>query len=760
MDPLLRNMIRQLNVALVNMKMYAPDHPTTAASFQRSYDALKNILEQKSEFALGVVDNTLIADESPVEESDSFIIKFIDELKVRNVEGLVFYTGISQDEFKIFLDCLSQEPERLIEEGGAQKFFESHGASHVLANEVKYGRIQDSLGEGGGLEEAVIAAFLMGKMPVFQADKKSFLSLLEEDPAKIGEVINGGFKKMKQEGGEGVDLSKAANRAVEQVGRFLEAHPEGLEKYPNIMAQIILSLDPEAQAGFCHFRATQEDYPQDRIDSLITEFKDEEVIRLVCNVYRGGLRTPQLLARVANRVLPNLERRQRIAPHLGQDLMKLGMRRETWEGLQDDILWESYTLDQKVDRLVSKTQLDKNDLERIRGLGPDLSKERKGGEIKKLLTTLLAVLQGDDPEIRANVAGYLPQFYRVVEDSGRFRGADLLFCQKLIARLKREPEETVRGQILRSLAMILEKEIRNDRFNTAARAILTLSNMGYVELLLKSLDSLVSQEVFDHLIAAVGGEDKARQNEALVLLKCFGKVVLEPILFFLEREETPNLRRRLMAVVRSMGPGVDKDIVKRLTDTRWYVVKNALYVLGEIGERTVSPDLLVSSIYHDDMRIRKEAIKTLGKMKSRGATKLLCELLEDKNEEIRLLVLKTLGEAGDRTAVPHILPFVEKKRLKGQKSDLIRQTAIEALGNIGDSQAIPPLLDLLRAKGFFRKEDEAIRRSVVEALGAMRDPELEGPLQSVIEKDADVAVREAARRALLNLGSAERKAAV
>ncbi len=111
-------------------------------------------------------------------------------------------------------------------------------------------------------------------------------------------------------------------------------------------------------------------------------------------------------------------------------------------------------------------------------------------------------------------------------------------------------------------------------------------------------------------------------------------------------------------------------------------------------------------------------------------------------------------------AVPHILPFVQKKKLKGHKSGTLRQAAIEALGRIGDSEAIPALLGILRSKGLFKKADEAIRKSVVEALGAIGDPDLEGVLQSVVEKDADGAVREAARRALLNLSPAERSVAV
>ncbi len=760
MKTLVRDMIRQLNVSLRNMKVYAADHPTAAASFQKSYDALKALLDQKGELALGIVENTLMVDESPLEESDTLIVKFAEELHARNIESLVFYRDISQEEFKAFITCLKDDPDHLMAQGGVQKRFEDHGITHVIANEVKYGKIGQSSEGGEGLEEAVLSVFLMGKMSLVRGDQKEFLSLMENGPGEVGAMINAGLAGMREKGEGEEELARAANRSVGRMGRFLEAQPGGWEKYANAMTQVILSLNPEAQADLYRSRATQEDYPQDRIDSLVAEFKDEEVIRLICNVYQGGLRSPEALARVATRVVPALERREKIAPDLGRELMKVGMEKEGWKSLRDEILWDTYALNQKVNHLASKAQLSKRDMDRVKQLGPDLAGEKHGGTIKSLLKALLAALKADDPEVRVIAAGYLPEYQGIVEDSGKFKDVGLFFCQSLIARLRKEPEERVKESILVSTAVILKKEILKSHFNTAARGILTLSKLGYLEQLMNRSDSLVSQDVADQVIAAIGGEEETQQKEGLVLLKLFGKSVLESVLFALEREENQETRRRLFGVVRSMGPEVIGEIVNRLADKRWYVVQTALQVLGEIGDKTISPQLMTSSVYHDDIRVRKEAIKTLGKLKSRGAVRVLCELLGDKDEEIRLLVLRTLGEVGDKMAVPHLLPFLEKKKIKGQKSEMLRQTAIEVLGRIGDVRAIPALLDLMRSRGFFRKEDEGIRKSVVEALGAFESPELEGVFQTVIQKDSHAAVRQAAQRALRNLTTSEQRASV
>ena len=205
MDAPFRRMIRQMNISLRNMRFYAADHPTATSSVQKAYDALMELLKEKNQLTLGVVDNTLIVNDSPVEESDKFISQFVEELSIRSIESLIFYPDLSQDELRALLQCLNRDADRMGAEGGPQKLFESQGISHVLANEVKYGKIKESSSDGTGLEEAIVAAFLMGKMPASPDDQKNLLSFLIDDPAKIGEMINYKYTELteKGEGGGG-----------------------------------------------------------------------------------------------------------------------------------------------------------------------------------------------------------------------------------------------------------------------------------------------------------------------------------------------------------------------------------------------------------------------------------------------------------------------------------------------------------------------------------------------------------------------------
>jgi HEAT repeat protein len=573
-------------------------------------------------------------------------------------------------------------------------------------------------------------------------------------------MIDSGLAGMRERGSDEGETARAVNRAIEKVSGFLTAQATGSTDYIDMMGQIIFALSPEAQAGLYRSRVGDDAPSQGRVDTLTLEFTDVEAIRLICNVYRGGLRSPAMLARVVRRVIPHQDRLERIAPDLGRALMKAGMDPSTWRVLEEDILWQTLSIGQRVNRMGPRLQSTASDVERIKELASDLAKGESAGDIKTFLKNLLVAFESDDPAVRTVAVDHIAHLHCSIEDLSKWGNLTVFLCQKLVSRLKQEREEGVRHAILACLAAISKGEILKDRFHTPVRTVLTLSKLGCLLEMTESDGSFVSQETIERITAALSNEDETRRNEALTLLKLLGRTVLDSVLSVLEREEDSGTRDRLMMLIGSMGEEVVGDLAHRLTDGRWFVVKTALEVMGEIRHKTVSTDLLLSAVYHDDIRVKREAIKTLGKMESRGSIRILCDLLKEKNEEIQILALAALEEAGDKIAVPHILPLIQKKILKGQRSDRLRKKAIQVLGRLGDSRVLPPLVELLKNRGVFSREDRSVRRTVVETLGALGTPESENLLKSVIREDDDALVLDTARRVLANLRQPETETTV
>lgn len=82
-------------------------------------------------------------------------------------------------------------------------------------------------------------------------------------------------------------------------------------------------------------------------------------------------------------------------------------------------------------------------------------------------------------------------------------------------------------------------------------------------------------------------------------------------------------------------------LTRGLTDSRWYVVRNLIYIMGKLGHEQFIKHLEpVSS--HEDVRVRKEIIRTLRSICPAGKGDLFIPFLNDAESSIRQLTIKVL----------------------------------------------------------------------------------------------------------------------
>ncbi len=101
-------------------------------------------------------------------------------------------------------------------------------------------------------------------------------------------------------------------------------------------------------------------------------------------------------------------------------------------------------------------------------------------------------------------------------------------------------------------------------------------------------------------------------------------------------------------------------ILEKLTDPRWYFVRNLCFILGEIGFRGAAPGL-VRVLQHTDSRVRKEAVLALGKLKAPEATHVLGKMLlsegllsTSKEDSLRMDVASALFRIGGTEALGYL----------------------------------------------------------------------------------------------------------
>jgi HEAT repeat protein len=161
-------------------------------------------------------------------------------------------------------------------------------------------------------------------------------------------------------------------------------------------------------------------------------------------------------------------------------------------------------------------------------------------------------------------------------------------------------------------------------------------------------------------------------------------------------------------------------LLDRLSDPRWYVVRNILYILGRIAHQGVER-ALGDALTHNDVRVRKEAIRALGGIDSPASRAYLNSSLRDSDTGIRILVAQLLASRTDERAARIIWSVIESPEFLTR--DLEERVAFcGALARAGSDTLIPKMEQMLTRGGMFQSADPGGRMEAAMALAWLGTP--------------------------------------
>jgi HEAT repeat protein len=252
---------------------------------------------------------------------------------------------------------------------------------------------------------------------------------------------------------------------------------------------------------------------------------------------------------------------------------------------------------------------------------------------------------------------------------------------------------------------------------------------GAADLLLDTLESreLADREGIHRIFAALGGKGAYWIIQRI----CLAEGLFE--------------KKSLAGALVRLGPVAAAPLLPLLKDQRWFVVRNMVAILGELR----LPDTVMAlqkPLYHDDQRVRKEAIRALMKIGGEPAENMLIALLDDPDEGILRHAILSLGLMRSRQSVPYLLKLLEKRDLLLKRLQ-VKKELLAALGRIGDRRATPQLLKMLGGiRWFLIGKRLELRVEVALALGALGDEGALAPLAAMCNGPG--ALAEACREAV------------
>jgi len=165
-------------------------------------------------------------------------------------------------------------------------------------------------------------------------------------------------------------------------------------------------------------------------------------------------------------------------------------------------------------------------------------------------------------------------------------------------------------------------------------------------------------EVIERLLDALGdAENAGRRNSATEALVRIGEASIPAVVQRLLRRPDADIR---LSLVNLLGDLRTREGFEALCET-----------LGDESDTNVASSIIAS----------------LGKFRDAGAIPMLVRVLERNDTWLKFHAVEALGEIGDRTALPGILPLYQEKSL--------RKPVLEAVGKIGDVGTVNFLLKVI-----------------------------------------------------------------
>jgi HEAT repeat protein len=181
-----------------------------------------------------------------------------------------------------------------------------------------------------------------------------------------------------------------------------------------------------------------------------------------------------------------------------------------------------------------------------------------------------------------------------------------------------------------------------------------------------------------------------------------------------------------------------RTLVHMLGDPRWFVVRNAIELLGEMRVAEADAEL-EKMLEHRDDRVRTAAATALAKLGPGVAAKGLRGALRDAPEEVRERAAEAMAMQRSGS-VDSLVRALDK-----EDDNRVQMAMVTALGQLGTPHAVEKLMDIARTdKGLLKKRRPTpMRVAAVHALGEVKTSSALAALQTLL-RDKEKAVRGAA----------------
>jgi hypothetical protein len=381
---------------------------------------------------------------------------------------------------------------------------------------------------------------------------------------------------------------------------------------------------------------------------------------------------------------------------------------------------------------------------------PDLAREyREEQKIK-----LLKKLKEFSPEEVGSIQ-------HLVDANTRYRSLDR-FLDVLLEVLFAEEDITEFDQTMQTMEKVLATLINIADFHSAAKLVKRLK--GFEEMVQKSSEEKdplgkTKAERTRKLVDKAGDDENIqRMTQVLNDKEITDFSSAKEYLFSLNWNSISSIihmfRDLKEFLARQMVRGVLTEKARNhlellgegVRDTRWYVVRNVVSVIGAIGSGE-GVRLLRQVAKHRDLRVRKEVVNSLIRIPTPEAGKFLVSYLRDEDDRIRIQASRGLTQRKEKQALATLEEILKDDQFRDESPEE-KKSMLESFAAIAGQEAVPILVNMVRKRSWLnRDQHNETRIFAIGALGLIDSPQAEDVLTQ-LSKGRNKAIRQACHSAL------------
>lgn len=705
-----------LTIARRIWSTYPPGHPQIEAAVQKLSASFIALCQDSTRLQLAVTRDGLLLDDDYLDR---------DNRAVKNVAAMLFERGIGVlevqrapelGELHALLSLLVMKREEVFSQGGIEQLWHEAGISSLQIKAIRYDRFS-----GTELER-------LDKDLAEETDNlwERFTRLLVKSELGLGDVEQGAFAPellaarlnahFFHRSGVGSGLSAATLRTFSSLvqqsfnatagaglggdGSGTAAAGEGGDQdagaeRPDQKADLrafITALDPELRRqilnGFCETAQLDADVSQE-----LFRFLGSTLLQETYATAEQYAAAPPLLQELLRTLLPHLTKSFQAA---GDD----DEVRAKMQTLLQEHACEAYMPDGYIQGLVDALQSGS-----VKQLAPD--------ELQPLLQTLT------------------PHFI----DS---RSSDLI-----LQLVFSDPTGATAQELIRNLADMCGHFLELGDYAHVLKVLSQAADPRLPpQLRLAMRDAFCRREFLDEILSGLTIWGKPKYDEVALLIQVLGRAFIEPLLDRMAEEENMSLRRFMMDRVQSFGEVARPHLLARLSDQRWYVLRNILIMLRSVATSD-DAELLRPLLRNSNQRVRQESLRLLLYLGDPVAQRQLLRDIDSTDRETQLNAISM----ADRTSPPEMAHKLLTLLTAGGFSAVeceLKSAAIQALGEIGRPELLPELVKVLGMRSLLSfKALQRIKLDVVRSFE--RYPvTAAGPLLEQLAKGGDELARQAA----------------